>query len=104
MQLAVIRGGAMHGIILPILLGAQLTFALTAVKADEELGRMSQNSANWAMPTGDFANTRYSQLNQINAANVGHLQVAWTFSTGVLRGHKVCPYAISKQGLCSGPR
>ena len=46
------------------------------------------------MPAGDYANTRYSKLNQINAANVGKLQVAWTFSTGVLRGHEGGPLII----------
>ena len=46
------------------------------------------------MPAGDYANTRYSKLNQINAANVGKLQVAWTFSTGVLRGHEGGPLVI----------
>ena len=43
---------------------------------------------------GDYANTRYSKLNQITAANVGKLQVAWTFSTGVLRGHEGGPLII----------
>jgi lanthanide-dependent methanol dehydrogenase len=46
------------------------------------------------MPAGDYANTRYSKLNQINASNVGKLQVAWTFSTGVLRGHEGGPLII----------
>src|SRR5436305_14507393 len=46
------------------------------------------------MPTGDYANTRYSKLNQITAAHVGKLQVAWTFSTGVLRGHEGGPLVI----------
>jgi len=46
------------------------------------------------MPAGDYANTRYSTLNQINAGNVGKLQVAWTFSTGVLRGHEGAPLVI----------
>src|SRR5690606_8298628 len=31
---------------------------------------------------------------QINAKNVGNLQVAWTFSTGVLRGHEGGPLVI----------
>ena len=46
------------------------------------------------MPAGDFANTRYSTLKQITADNVGKLQVAWTFSTGVLRGHEGNPLVI----------
>ena len=48
----------------------------------------------WVMQAGDNANTRYSKLNQITAANVGKLQVAWTFSTGVLRGHEGGPLVV----------
>ena len=46
------------------------------------------------MQTGNYANTRYSKLDQINADNVGKLQVAWTFSTGVLRGHEGAPLVV----------
>ena len=38
------------------------------------------------MPARDYASTRYSALAQIDARNVRGLQLAWTFSTGVLRG------------------
>ncbi len=55
---------------------------------------MSQNANDWVMPAKDYANTRYSTLNQINSGNVGKLQVAWTFSTGVLRGHEGGPLVI----------
>jgi PQQ-dependent dehydrogenase (methanol/ethanol family) len=37
----------------------------------------------WRTFGGDLANQRYSTLSQINATNVSHLQVAWTFQTGV---------------------
>ena len=69
-------------------------FAAGGANANEELIKMSQNPKDWVMPTGDYANTRYSKLNQITAANVGNLQVAWTFSTGVLRGHEGGPLVI----------
>ncbi|MFU0506782.1 methanol/ethanol family PQQ-dependent dehydrogenase [Pseudaminobacter sp. NGMCC 1.201702] len=46
------------------------------------------------MPTGDYANTRFSKLNQITKENVKDLQVKWTFSTGVLRGHEGGPLII----------
>ena len=65
-----------------------------AANANEELNKMSQNPKDWVMPTGNYANHRYSQLKQITAANVGKLQVAWTFSTGVLRGHEGGPLVI----------
>src|ERR1700737_2342864 len=75
-------------------LGAGAAFAGGAVNANEELIKMSQNPKDWVMPTGNYANHRYSQLKQITAANVGKLQVAWTFSTGVLRGHEGGPLVI----------
>jgi PQQ-dependent dehydrogenase (methanol/ethanol family) len=62
--------------------------------ANEELMVMQDNASNWAMPLGDYASTRYSTLSQINKDNVGDLKVAWTFSTGVLRGHEGGPLVI----------
>jgi lanthanide-dependent methanol dehydrogenase len=75
-------------------LGAMATFVVGVAYANEELIKMSQNPKDWVQPAGDYANTRYSKLNQINASNVGKLQVAWTFSTGVLRGHEGGPLVI----------
>ena len=46
------------------------------------------------LPTLDAANTRYSALDRITADNVGRLQVAWTFSTGALRGHEGAPLVV----------
>jgi lanthanide-dependent methanol dehydrogenase len=50
-------------------------FAAGAAYANDELNKMSQNPKDWAMPTGSYANHRYSQLKQITADNVGKLQV-----------------------------
>ena len=74
--------------------GALAVFAAGGADANDELIKMSQNPKDWVMPTGDYANTRYSKLKQINSGNVGKLQVAWTFSTGVLRGHEGAPLVI----------
>src|SRR5689334_21092777 len=74
---------------------ALLTCAVASgVLANEELQKLSSDPKNWAIPTGDYANTRYSKLDQITASNVKKLQVAWTFSTGVLRGHEGGPLVI----------
>jgi len=54
----------------------------------DELLTMQANENNWVMPAGNYANTRYSTLTQINKSNVANLKVAWSFSTGVLRGHE----------------
>jgi len=68
-----------------------LCAASQAAVANDELMVMEQNPANWVMPLGDYSSTRFSELGQINKSNVGNLQVAWTFSTGVLRGHEGGP-------------
>jgi lanthanide-dependent methanol dehydrogenase len=73
-----------------------VTGALVGVPANasDELIKMSQNPKDWVMPSGNYANTRYSELKQVTAENVDKLQVAWTFSTGVLRGHEGGPLII----------
>ena len=43
------------------------------------------------MPAKNFANTRYSELDEINASNVKNLKVAFTFSTGINRGQEAAP-------------
>jgi PQQ-dependent dehydrogenase (methanol/ethanol family) len=62
--------------------------------ANDSVLSLQSNPNGWALQTGDYANTRYSKLSKINADNVGDLQVAWTFSTGVLRGHEGGPLII----------
>ena len=48
----------------------------------------------WTMPAKNYASTRYSELAEINADNVGKLQVAFTFSTGVNRGQEAAPIVV----------
>src|ERR1700721_1756011 len=74
-----------------------------AANANEELIKMSQSPKDWVMPTGNYANHRYSQLKQITADNAGRLQVAWTFSTGGLRGHEGGPLVIGDVMYVHGP-
>src|ERR1700755_3194800 len=63
-------------------------------RADEALDKLAKDPKQWVMQQGDDANTRYSKLNQINTSNVKKLVPAWTFSTGVLRGHEGGPLVI----------
>jgi PQQ-dependent dehydrogenase (methanol/ethanol family) len=72
-----------------VLLGLPL-----AALANADVERNIANADNWAMQAGDMFNQRYSTLKQINASNVGKMQVAWTFSTGVLRGHEGSPLVV----------
>ena len=79
-----------------LITGVFFSFGMFAVQAsaEDDLLKMQQNPANVVMPTMDYANSRYSALNQITTGNVGKLQVAWSFSTGVLRGHEGAPLVI----------
>jgi PQQ-dependent dehydrogenase (methanol/ethanol family) len=43
------------------------------------------------MPARDHASTRFSPLADIDTESVKSLRVAWTFTTGVLRGHEAAP-------------
>jgi PQQ-dependent dehydrogenase (methanol/ethanol family) len=62
--------------------------------ADADLDAKIADSSNWAAQAGDYANHRHSELKQINTGNVKGLQVAWTMSTGVLRGHEGSPLVV----------
>ena len=64
------------------------------VLANADVQKLSADPNNWAIQSGDYAGTRYSTLDQINVSNVGSLKVAWTFSTGVLRGHEGGPIVV----------
>ncbi len=71
-----------------------VTLAAGPARANEELIALSKDSSQWAMPTGNYANHRYSELDQINTETVKDLRPVWTFSTGVLRGHEGGPLVI----------
>ena len=64
------------------------------LSANSELLKMQEDANQWVMWGGNYAGTRYSELNEINASNAADLQVAWTMSTGVLRGHEGGPLVI----------
>ncbi len=90
------------------LLGAVSIAAIAATgwsaSANEELQNMAEEQpGEWVMPTGNYANWRYSELDQINKDNVDELQVAWTMSTGVLRGHEGNPLVIGDTMYFSTP-
>ena len=84
---------------------AALVIALFAgaASANDELIRLSKDPNHWVMPAGNYANTRYSELNKINKENVKNMRPLWTFSTGVLRGHEGGPLVIGDIMYISTP-
>ena len=68
-----------------------------------DIEALTKNPQNWAMQAGGMANQRYSELKQINKDNAKTLQVAWTFSTGVLRGHEGGPLVVGDSMYVHSP-
>ena len=62
--------------------------------ANDDVLKQTSDPNNWASQSGDYTLQRYSKLDQINRDNVKNVKVAWTFSTGVLRGHEGSPLVI----------
>jgi lanthanide-dependent methanol dehydrogenase len=75
-------------------LASALAMSATGALANTELEKLSKDPNQWVMPTGNYANERYSTLKQITKENVKNLKPAWTFSTGVLRGHEGAPLVV----------
>lgn len=79
-------------------------FALSQTKNQkQDLLSLSRDPNQWPMAPRDYANTRFSALDQINADNVGHLQVAWTFSVGADKGQEAAPLVINGTMYVVGP-
>lgn len=79
-----------------LLNSAAVALLLTGASAyaNESVLTETAEPGQWAIQTGNYANTRYSELDQITRENVGDLRVAWSFSTGVLRGHEGGPLVV----------
>jgi alcohol dehydrogenase (cytochrome c) len=74
--------------------GAAFVLLTMRVTADD-LDAMSRDDKQWIMPAKNYAATRFSGLNQINAGNAGQLRVAWTFSLGSTHGQEAAPIIVN---------
>jgi lanthanide-dependent methanol dehydrogenase len=75
---------AMRAVCAFVLAGSALAASVTTTDGD------------WPMPARDFASTRYSPLGDITTGNAATLKLAFTFSTGMVRGHEAAPLVIGK--------
>ena len=78
-------------------LAAGLAFA-GPVSANDEIAERAKNENLWPAPGRDLALTRHSTLKDINKDNVKNLQMAWSQSTGALRGHEGQPVVVEIDG------
>jgi PQQ-dependent dehydrogenase (methanol/ethanol family) len=51
----------------------------------------SQAATDWPQPPHDLANTRYAPIAQIDTGNVARLKLAFSWFTGIKRGHEEAP-------------
>ncbi|MGH8751253.1 MAG: PQQ-dependent dehydrogenase, methanol/ethanol family, partial [Burkholderiales bacterium] len=79
---------------LPLVLAALALAVPGLALANSDSAALQKDSKNWAHANGNYYQWRHSDLKQINAGNVKSMKVAWTFSTGVLRGHEGGPLVI----------
>ena len=68
--------------------------AAPAASATGATASIPPEDGQWTMPAKDYASTRFSGLDEINASNVQNLKVAFTLSTGVNKGHEAAPLVV----------
>lgn len=74
-----------------LLVVALFTFTTVIVSAGLSL---ADSGNEWTVYGGDYANTRYSTLDQINKDNVKNLKVAWMHSLGSTHSQENTPLVI----------
>jgi alcohol dehydrogenase (cytochrome c) len=52
---------------------------------------LQPEARNWLLYRGNYAGWGYSALSQVNAKNVGKLELAWSYATGMNEGHQSPP-------------
>jgi lanthanide-dependent methanol dehydrogenase len=70
-----------------------LYFGLFAASLTAQI-QNQPDDGQWTMPAKNYASTRFSTLTDINTETVKTLKVAWTFSTGLTRGHEAAPLVV----------
>jgi PQQ-dependent dehydrogenase (methanol/ethanol family) len=76
-----------------LLISVLLLSLSTLANADSNMPNLING---WVKPAGNDANQRYSPLTQVTINNAADLTMAWSFSTGVLRGHEGNPLIIDQ--------
>jgi PQQ-dependent dehydrogenase (methanol/ethanol family) len=98
-----VRGGRLGGLWKSA--AAMLVFLLTngSAMAADDLQSLSRDDKQWVMAPKNYASTRFSGLDQINAGNANQLHLAWTFSIGQDRGQEAAPLIVDGTLYVVGP-
>jgi len=91
----------------PLAAGRSLLFgALGAMAITATLPGYADSGDEWTVYGGDYSNTRFSTLDQINKGNVKNLKVAWMHSLGSAESQESTPLIIDGKmyvSTSSGP-
>src|SRR3954466_8591420 len=68
---------------------------LAAAQTQSQKMQDQADDGQWTMAAKNYASTRFSTLTDINTATVKNLKLAWTFSTGLTRGHEAAPLVVN---------
>ncbi len=77
--------------------------AAPASDASTDLQTLANDPRQWPMAPRDYANTRYSALDQINTMNASKLALAWSFSVGADRGQEAAPLIVNNTMFVVAP-
>ncbi len=69
----------------------------------KDLQALSADDSQWPMATKNYANTRYSGLDEINTQNASQLKMAWSFSVGADRGQEAAPIVVDGKMFIVAP-
>jgi alcohol dehydrogenase (cytochrome c) len=69
--------------------------AQTATVTQDQLNRAANDSSNFLLTNGNYAQTRFYPAKQINAGNVAHLHPAWIFQTDVKESMETSPIVVN---------
>jgi PQQ-dependent dehydrogenase (methanol/ethanol family) len=70
---------------------------------DQGLRALMADSTQWPSYGRDYTNQRYSPLTQISAGNVGQMQLAWHFKTGIAESFETSPLVVGRTMYITTP-
>jgi PQQ-dependent dehydrogenase (methanol/ethanol family)/PQQ-dependent catabolism-associated beta-propeller protein len=77
-----------------ITIGSLVAQPLARQHAPDELERLTGDDSQWVMAAKNYQNTRFSSLADVRADNVAKLRAAWSYSTGISKGHEAAPLVV----------
>ncbi|WP_339814469.1 PQQ-dependent dehydrogenase, methanol/ethanol family [uncultured Imperialibacter sp.] len=76
---------------------------VTSAIDDKYLTKADASPGNWVTYGKNYAEDRFSPLNQINKKNVGRLGLAWSLNLGTTRGIEATPLVVDGVMFLTGP-